>query len=579
MNTTTLRTTLRKSIGLTAFALIGGGLLCLLPGALQAQQTKAWRWGNSGAGITVASSCSEPAIDQAENVYVIGRFKSDNEAMKFSNSTVTLSVFNPGITTIFIAKYDKNGNFKWAKSFKSGMADGAEIGVDNGGNIYCTGVYRDSIKIDNTTLNANSNLYTPFLAKFTTDGNLVWAQNLTTAANGHYIDYNALEVSAQGRVFLGGSYNQSNLSFGNVSVANSDGSGNSYDFFVVEFNGDGDAVWSRSNGTPNHNDFPVALSLNTAGELYAGTSYQDTGVVMYGGQVKIYKYNNNGDVVWNATGNSNNGVSLGDITNDNNGNLYIAGGYSGNAQFGNVTLNEDNGGSYVVKYDHLGNIAWIKTSKTSESDISVFVTGIGVDQSGNVSIGGSYVYSFLSPVSSITFDSTMLTMQGNRDAFLAQYNSSGKMLNAQNISGTLSEFSSGLNVAPNGNVYYSGSFYSPSVTLDSVTLTNAPDGGNYYGKFFIAKYSENQVSGIGGRNNDLVLNLYPNPSNGIFTIEASTGIKAVKITDQLGRQLYSRSFTHAVQQYQADISFLAKGQYRVQVYTDKGYVVKVVTLN
>lgn len=559
--------------------LLTGCTLLLAPDALQAQQAKAWQWAGTGAGIEVSSACSKPAVDQLENVYIIGSFRSSSEAMKFNNSTVSLTGFNPGIFTLFMAKYDKNGNFIWAKSFKSGTADNEKIGIDHNGNIYCTALYRDSIKIDNITLSGSSTQYTQFLAKFSADGNLVWAKNITSAANGYFMEYGALEVTPQGRLFLAGNFNQPSLLFGNNTVNNSNSTGTSFDAFAVEFNAAGDPVWARAAGTADQQEFVPAICANAEGELYMGSMHQDTGVVSIGSQIKIYKYDANGNLIGNEAINGNKGVLLGAMTNDSKGNLYVSGTYGDTAHLDNTMLHEEGGGCFTAKYSPQGNVTWAKSGVGSETDVSIFCSGIGVDLSGTVSISGSYVYSLLSTVTQITFDTITLTLNGPRDAFLTQYDKDGNVIRAINIGGTQSEYNSGLKVLPNGNIYYTGSFYSPVVALDSVTLTNTPNAiGNYYGKFFVAKYSEGSTTGIGNINNDIKVALYPNPSTGIFTIDVSEGLKALRVVDLAGRQLYHKSFPGNVQQQRLDLSHFAKGQYYISIYTDKGFVIKPVTL-
>ena len=547
---------------------------------LQAQSIKTWIWGNSGAGATVSSRCSKPAVDQSGNSYITGSFRSNNEPLTFSNSTTGLTDFNPGVFTIFIAKYDRDGNFLWAKSFKSGNADGELIGVDASGNIYCTGTYKDSISFGNTTLNGSSSEYSQFLAKFTTAGNLIWAKNIASAAPGHYMEYNALEVDAKHNVLMAGSFDQGNLLLDGIPLSNSDASATSYDYFAARFNPDGNTLWAASGGSPDKDDFGTSLCISPQGAFYIGTMYQDTGVIINGGQIRICKYNNTGTVAWNEMINANNGALLGALASDSEGDLYLTGAYSGIVTLDSITLDEEGGGCFVAKYNQTGDAVWAKSSKSNATDVSVFTTGIGVDQTGTVSISGSYVYSLLTPVTTVTFDTVTLTLQGNRDAFLAQYNSEGRVTKAINIGGIYSDFGSGLNVMHNGTIYYTGSFYSPMVALDSVVLHNMPDAtGNYYGKFYIAKYGTAAVTGIDKIPDPTWLKVYPNPAQGYVTIDAIVPIKAIKMVDGLGRQVFYEVMPAHTTHKKLNISQYAKGLYYVHVYGSDGYAAKTLTLD
>lgn len=547
---------------------------------LQAQPHTTWLWANNAVGAEVASRCAAPETDPSGNAYVVGSFRSTNDPLTFSNSTTSLSDFNPDVFTIFMAKYNKDGNLVWAKSFKSGMADGELISVDAAGNIYCTGAYRDSIRIDNTVLNGSSSQYTHFLAKFTTTGNLVWAKNITSAAPGFYMDYSALKVDAANGILMTGSFNQSSLLLNGIMLNNSDASATSYDYFVTRFDANGNAVWASSGGSPDKHDFGASLCTGLQGTFYAGTMYLDTGVVINGGQIKVYKYNNAGTVAWAETINATSGALLGGLTCDGKGDLYLTGTYSGSIGLDSLTLDEDGGGCFVAKYNQNGNAVWARSSKSNATDISVFTTGIGVDQSGTVSVSGSYVYSFLTPVSKVTFDTTTLTLQGNRDAFLVQYNNNGNVVKALNIGGMNSDFGSGLCVQQDGSIYYTGSFYSPTLTLDSTQLTNAPNSsGNYYGKFFLAKYGARTVTGIDRIVDDTWLRVYPNPAKDYVTIDAAVPVKAIKMVDQLGRQVFYDIMPVNTRHRKLNTSQHAKGLYYVHVYASDGYVVKTLTLN
>lgn len=573
--------TFNKWTAIKAWCILMIGLTISGMEKLHAQPAHSWIWGNSGAGAEVASRCSKPVLDQEEHAYIIGSFKSNGEALSFSNSTTSLINFNPDVFTIFVAKYDKDGNLIWAKSFKSGDADAELIAVDTLGSIYCSGTYKDSISIDNITLNGNSSQYTQFLAKFTTTGELVWAKNITSAAPGYYLYYEALEIDASNNILMAGSFNQGNVLFDNALIHNSNNAATSYDYFVTRFNPDGNALWATSGGSPDRHDFARSLCISPADAFYVGTIYQDTGVVINGGQISIYKYDNTNTVIWNEVINSATGVGFGAITTDREGDLYLTGSYSGTLELDSLVLDEEDRGCFVVKYNAMGDALWADASTTNAIDVSVFTTGISVDYAGNVSISGAYVYSFLTPVTTLTFDTITLTLQGNRDAFLVQYNSDGDVAKAMSIGGIYSDFGVGLSVLSNGTIYYTGSFYSPTLALDSVTLTNTPNAdGNYFGKFYLAKYGKQEGTGIDDRvADDSWLSVYPNPTKGDIIIDAAASIKAIKVIDPLGRQVLYEAMPAGVRQHKLSIGTYAKGLYYVYAYAVNGYVVKAVIMN
>jgi hypothetical protein len=74
------------------------------------------------------------AANSNEGVFVVGLFNSP--ALVFTSSD---SLVNPGL---FLAKYDTNGNFKWARDAIGGSwATG--VSIDSTGNPYITGYFND----------------------------------------------------------------------------------------------------------------------------------------------------------------------------------------------------------------------------------------------------------------------------------------------------------------------------------------------------------------------------------------------------------------------------------------------------
>ena len=88
------------------------------------------------------------------------------------------------------------------------------------------------------------------------------------------------------------------------------------------------------------------------------------------------------------------------------------------------------------------------------------------DASGNVYTVGAFY------VPSAAFGSVTLTSNGMRDAFITKYDPSGNLLWARGVGGTANDLGSAVTTDAAGNVYFSGVYTSPTITLGSFTLTN-----------------------------------------------------------------------------------------------------------
>ncbi|HTB06675.1 MAG TPA: T9SS type A sorting domain-containing protein, partial [Bacteroidia bacterium] len=70
------------------------------------------------------------------------------------------------------------------------------------------------------------------------------------------------------------------------------------------------------------------------------------------------------------------------------------------------------------------------------------------------------------------------------------------------------------------------------------------------------------------------LNVYPNPSNGLFTIQspAASGQSSVQVYNMLGQQVYSQ-YTLPNTQYQIDISNQPTGIYFYRLISENGNLI------
>jgi hypothetical protein len=111
------------------------------------------------------------AADSNGNSYVCGHTRGDLDGNT-----------NNGSWDIFIIKYDTNGNKAWlkAKLLGSPAADGClSLALDSSGNSYITGFTYGDLDPEDGKPNAGSSDI--FIAKYDTDGKFEWARQLATA--------------------------------------------------------------------------------------------------------------------------------------------------------------------------------------------------------------------------------------------------------------------------------------------------------------------------------------------------------------------------------------------------------------
>ena len=176
------------------------------------------------------------------------------------------------------------------------------------------------------------------------------------------------------------------------------------------------------------------------------------------------------------------------IAVDGSGNVFVAGYFAGAVNFGGGLLTSAGVADiFVAKYSGAtGSHLWSKRFGGTSIDI---VQGVAVDGSGNVFLNGYFASS------TITFGGSTLTNAGSNDIFLVKLSGNGAHIWSRRFGSTGDDIDYGVAVAPNGDVYITGSF-NGTVDFGGLPLTSA--GGS--NDIFVAKYSGTTSTHIWSKN-------------------------------------------------------------------------------
>jgi hypothetical protein len=168
---------------------------------------------NSGTLDAASGNCI--SIDQSGNVVVTGSFSGSPITL----GTITLQ--NNGSSDMFVAKYDSNGNVIWAKAAGGTSGDeGIGLACDFSGNVYIAGTFESStIGFSTTSLN-NNGISDVFIAKFDSNGNPQWAKSIGGTLSE---SANAVAVDPIGNAYLIGNFSSPTISVGSTNLTNSGG--------------------------------------------------------------------------------------------------------------------------------------------------------------------------------------------------------------------------------------------------------------------------------------------------------------------------------------------------------------------
>ncbi|MEI6815717.1 MAG: SBBP repeat-containing protein [Bacteroidota bacterium] len=280
------------------------------------------------------------ATDHSGNVYVSGNMSSAyniGDSLNFGPSTL----FYNGVGNMFLLKYTSAGTPVWARTQSgNGAAIANGVATDSVGNIYVTGNYVDSaITFGSTTLPAPALIHFMFLVKFSSAGNVLWANGYGGAK-----DDNSLCVTADHscNVYISG-YFKASTTFGSISLSNTASNNTTYYMFLTKCDSMGNVLWAKSGALGTYN-FGYGVTTDALNNVYLtgtfqnGISFDSANSIPSVKGLYVVKYSSAGTVVWDkGVISSNPSVGYG-IAVDETMNVYVTGYNSGSVIFGADTL-------------------------------------------------------------------------------------------------------------------------------------------------------------------------------------------------------------------------------------------------
>lgn len=355
-----------------------------------------------------------------------------------------------------------------------------------------------------------------------------WVKSIGGIGN-EYV--NGIVADKNGNIYSTGSF-EGTIDIDPSTATKSVTSNGGTDIFITKLDAKGNLLWSKNMGS-YANDIGYSITLDQSGNVYATGSFQ--GSTDFGSSMSlnaagsedifVVKYDSLGNLKWvKAMGgyNSDYGRS---IAADNFGALYITGKYQGNADF-------DPSSAYVSLYSAGGSedgfIAKLDNNGNYKWVKSIGATGydvgtaISVDLSGNVIATGLFN-------NSVNFDplagSQILKSQGLLDVYIAKYDSLGQYQWAKSFGGIDNDFSRGITTDDKGNVFTTG-YFSGIAKYEPMSIgkSMSSSGGN---DVFIVKLDKGGnlawVNQLGGTKSDYVYAVSVDASGAVYTTGSFQG--------------------------------------------------------
>jgi hypothetical protein len=335
----------------------------------------------------------------------------------------------------------------------------------------------------NFSINSIKLIFTVFL--FTSSfllaqEDFIWAQGFGQVSGSSGNDFgHCVTTDSLGNILLTGEF-QGTITFpGGVTII----SQGNFDYFLVKFDKDGNALWKRTAGSgpgsaPERGygvRFDNLGNIVTCGSFFITTTWEGGGnpdiTISAVGNLDgfIAKYDSSGKLLWVKPQASVAQVVTYKIAIDKSNNIVSCGYYGSGTvdtcRFDTITV-KSNGSrdAFIAKYDQDGHVIWAKTAGGPTTSSFDQATDVIVDSAGNVYVCGACVGD--ANFSGITLNCDTIDSGNNgltQDAFVAKYSPSGDIIWAKNFGGHNADNAYELSLDGMGHLYVTGNFDSAAV--------------------------------------------------------------------------------------------------------------------
>ena len=362
-----------------------------------------------------------------------------------------------GGSDLFIARISPLGAWEWVVGAGGNGDDLARgIGLDGNGDLLVTGDFEGSADFGSTTLTSNGGRDI-FLARLSSSGSWLWA--IGAGGSGDEVA-GGIAMGSAAESYVAGRFNGS-LTVASSSLTSQGGE----DVLVLRASGAGAWEWGTSGGGAG-DDVAMAIASDAFGSPFiaggfSGTAQFGTHQLTSLGQQDglIAKLGSDGSWQWVLRGGGAAGDLLRGIAIDSGGNAVVTGDFHGSAVFGQALTSQGLSDVLIASISSNGSWNWARAAGGAENDIG---RTIAVGGNGLIDIAGELQ-------GTASFGPTTLVTNGSSDLFVSQLDENGSWSQSFTTPSQSRSSANGIDADSNGRILLTGSFRK-GLKLGSINL-------------------------------------------------------------------------------------------------------------
>jgi hypothetical protein len=450
--------------------------LILLVSKLQSQS---FTWAH-GAGTWVTDKTYKIIGDSQGNTYITGHV--------YDGTSFGTYVGGGGGT--YVTKYSSTGTVLWAKfAIDAYNGTGRALALDSQGNIYVGGDYSYQLNFGDTVLHG-AHQTTPFLAKYSSTGNLLWAKNIGVPGENGWPICGGLAIDDDDNVYMTGIFSGVLRLEGGITIFDANPTyWGYYNIFLVKYDKNGNIKWGKGGGTANYDNYAVDLVSAPGNSILLAAAIGGNSALKFGSIIEtgltsggsvILEFTQSGEIKWSSVVNG----TITDIEVSNDDHVLATGLFSNRIYFdGGYSLYSEQPTNFIVKYESDRSVGWSK--RIDNGGAYTWHPPYIAEHKGNIFLSASYAADF-------KVDGQEIDSGESGDAYVMKITDFGYLQWVKVIShGDYWERTriNSITVTSKGTIAVTGEYTGDTLDLDAIHLTN--NSGNDDEDIFIAAIADN----------------------------------------------------------------------------------------